>query len=301
MDIQEIDSIYKLDIFLKSGGDINTPTREGNLLLTLSQKNGNEKLINKIIRKGIDVNKLDSYNRNALSFELAESTVKLLIKKGINVNQKDNENLTPLFYHKSSSIMKLLIKHGCDPLHVDKKNKTFAHDNKFSNVLSKLKRDEEVQEKIEKDYVEKIKIAFEVIPLNFQDDYGLTVTDYVDWSFKDPSIINDLISVHIQYNVSLNLMKQLDSFILFSQVLNKSENVFLLGELLIQNAPDFLFSIIEKDFVEYKKRVKINHNDPENVKKFKQMFAKEIVKKEKEKIWSALNEPEQTKSIKRRM
>lgn len=280
MDIQNVDSVYKLNKYLKAGGDINSPTKEGNILLTLSKKeNIKEELLNKVIKKGIDVNFITSYERNALFYELPLSTIQLLIKNGINVSQKDKDNLTPLFFYKSSQIMNLLIKSGCDPLHTDEQGRTFAHDPKFSNFFSKFKRSSEVDEDIINDYSSRLELALKHIPPSKIDKYGSGITEYINFNFPSEDSVKNIVQNIFKYKHTLPFESEYRKFIKLFPVTRGS---FVLGDIMLENFQDTLYSLIKNN----SELINDIANLPsENfiLKNFKAKFIKEmIVKKEKE-------------------
>lgn len=287
MDIQNIDSVYKLNKYLKQGGDINAPTEEGNLLLTLSKKeNIKEELLNKVIKKGIDVNFITSYERNALFYELPFSTIQLLIKNGINVSQKDKDNLTPLFFYKTSEIMKLLIKSGCDPLHTDEKGRTFAHDTKFSTFLSKFKRSHEVDEEIVNDYSFRIELALKHIPPSKIDKYGGEITEYINFSLLSEDSVKNIVQNILKYKHNLPFEREYRKFIQLFPITNDS---FVLGDIMLEHFPDTLYSLTKNN----SELINDIANLPsENfiLKNFKDKFIKELIKKEKEILMNNLQE-----------
>lgn len=288
MDIQNVDSVYKLNKYLKAGGDINAPTKEGNILLTLSKKeNIKEELLNKVIKKGIDVNFITSYERNALFYELPFSTIQLLIKNGINVLQKDKDNLTPLFFYKSSQIMNLLIKSGCNPLHTDDQDRTFAHDTKFSNFLSKFKRSSEVENDITEDYSCRVELALKHIPPEKIDKYGRKITEYISFSLLSDDSIKNIVKNILKYKHTLPFENEYKKFIKLFPMTN---NAFLLGDIMLEHFPDVLYSLTKDNSGLIKE---IANLPSENVilKSFKDKFIKEIiVKKEKEILMNNLQE-----------
>lgn len=288
MNIQDVDSVYKLNKYLKAGGDINAPTKEGNLLLTLSKKeNIKEELLNKVIKKGIDVNFITSYERNALFYELPFSTIQLLIKNGIDISKKDKDNLTPLFFYKSSQIMDLLIKSGCDPLHTDDKGRTFAHDAKFSNFLSKLKRGDELEKENINDYSSRLELALKYIPPSKIDKYGKKITEYISFSLLSEDSVKNIVKNILKYKHTLPFEDEYKKFIKLFPMTN---DAFLLGDIMLEHFPDILYSLTKDNSGLIKE---IANLPSENVilKSFKDKFIKEIiVKKEKEILMNNLQE-----------
>lgn len=109
MNILEVSSVKKLELFLTNGGDINETISSGyyteeNLLIHILRTNPkvSVKLVKNLIENGININYENSDNENALFHVKDIKIAKLLVKNGINIkvfnkNKYDN----PLTYVES--------------------------------------------------------------------------------------------------------------------------------------------------------------------------------------------------------
>lgn len=93
MNIKEVISVKKLDVFLEEGGNINEiilgekyEPHENLMLYLLRINRASKMLVNKLIKNGININFENSENENALFYTKDIQIAKLLIENGIDVN-----------------------------------------------------------------------------------------------------------------------------------------------------------------------------------------------------------------------
>jgi ankyrin repeat protein len=83
----------------------------------VASENGNARMVNLLLEKGIDVNITDNYNNTALSTSVINrklDIVKLLLEKGADINKANNDDDTPLIHAISFGhveIVKMLLEH----------------------------------------------------------------------------------------------------------------------------------------------------------------------------------------------
>jgi hypothetical protein len=127
MNILEVSSVKKLELFLSNGGDINEKISSGyyteeNLLIHILRTNPkvSVRLVKKLIENGININYENSDNENALFHVKDIRIAKLLVKNGINIkvfnkNKYDN----PLTY-VTPEITEYYLKIGMNICHKNK-------------------------------------------------------------------------------------------------------------------------------------------------------------------------------------
>ena len=92
---------YKMvESAFKEGANVNYKNDNGAWFLMVASKNGNARMVNLLLEKGIDVNVTYHYN-TALSIAVRKSrydVVKLLLEKGADINKANSDGYTPLIY-----------------------------------------------------------------------------------------------------------------------------------------------------------------------------------------------------------
>ncbi|MFO7827231.1 MAG: ankyrin repeat domain-containing protein, partial [Bacteroidales bacterium] len=107
--------------------------QQGNSLLHMAAFFGRNEMVSMLLKKGIDINTLNNFQRNALIFANAgehKETIDLLIKNEISISAKDNEQRTPLHWcaiQGNEEIAEVLIKHGASVHETDSELKTPLH------------------------------------------------------------------------------------------------------------------------------------------------------------------------------
>jgi ankyrin repeat protein len=102
--------------------------RAKNSILKFSQ-NCSFKKMRDTVRKGADVNEINSLGKNALFQAVSANRINIvnyLIEKGINVNLKDKEGKTALMYCHNPKIAKILIDKGININEVDNSGRNYV-------------------------------------------------------------------------------------------------------------------------------------------------------------------------------
>ena len=119
------DGVYKnnykkIEEAFKEGADVNMKNDNGVWFLLVASANGNARMVNLLLEKGIDVNITDDYNFNnntALSIAVINAkydVVELLIEKGADINKENNKGYTPLIHairFEDYDMVQLLLEH----------------------------------------------------------------------------------------------------------------------------------------------------------------------------------------------
>ncbi|WP_143688761.1 ankyrin repeat domain-containing protein [Wolbachia endosymbiont of Laodelphax striatellus] len=99
-------------------------------LLQLAVLKNNKRIVETLIQKGADVNRMDIYNRDPLYYAILHRNtrmVEVLIKNGASVRKKYNDGSTPLHHAilgNKTKIVEHLINNGADVNAVDEKGRT---------------------------------------------------------------------------------------------------------------------------------------------------------------------------------
>ena len=112
----------KVEEAFKEGADVNIKNDNGSWFLLVASENGNARMVNLLLEKGIDVNITDDYdynnnNNTALSTAVINAkydVVELLIEKGADINKENNKGYTPLIHairFEDYDMVQLLLEH----------------------------------------------------------------------------------------------------------------------------------------------------------------------------------------------
>lgn len=118
--------------------DINYTTKSGSSYLhyAIASSNYSEDIVIDLLKRGIDINKLDSNNRSPLECCCEYNRIyiaKLLLEKGANVNSIDRWGNNPLWravFKRNVEMVRLLMSYGANPNNINKAGKSplnFAH------------------------------------------------------------------------------------------------------------------------------------------------------------------------------
>ena len=118
------DGVYENDYKMveeafKEGADVNMKNDNGVWFLLVASENGNARMVNLLLEKGIDVNITDEfdYNNTALSTAVINAkydVVELLLEKGADINKENNNGDTPLMHaiiFEDYDMVQLLLEH----------------------------------------------------------------------------------------------------------------------------------------------------------------------------------------------
>lgn len=118
------DGVYKnnykkVEEAFKEGADVNMKNDNGVRFLLVASANGNARIVNLLLEKGIDVNITDEddYNNTALSKAVINANydvVELLLEKGADINKENNNGDTPLIHAIKSEdydMVEFLLEH----------------------------------------------------------------------------------------------------------------------------------------------------------------------------------------------
>ena len=118
------DGVYKnnykkVEEAFKEGADVNMKNDNGVWFLLVASANGNARMVNLLLEKGIDVNITDDYDytNTALSTAVINAkydVVELLIEKGADINKENNNGDTPLIHairFEDYDMVQLLLEH----------------------------------------------------------------------------------------------------------------------------------------------------------------------------------------------
>lgn len=176
MNILEVSSVKKLELFLTNGGDINETISSGyyteeNLLIHILRTNPkvSVRLVKKLIENGININYENSDNENALFHVQDIKIAKLLVKNGINTkifNKTKYDN--PLTYVEPE-ITEYYLKTGMNICHKNKFEKEYFEliaDSGSPNIEKLQVGLNELQNHVLEDYPASIVKAFLKVALN---------------------------------------------------------------------------------------------------------------------------------------
>lgn len=129
-------NLKEADYFIKKGLSFKNVDTNGNNIIFYAARNGNQNIINELIKKKINPKALNKKGQN-LMFAAAEGArmktnslafFQYVEKLGISPNQKDNDGLTPLFTlaarHKEAEVIAYFIEKGNDVNQKDKQGNT---------------------------------------------------------------------------------------------------------------------------------------------------------------------------------
>ena len=118
------DGVYKnyykkVEQAFKEGADVSMKNDNGVWFLLVASANGNARMVNLLLEKGIDVNITDEndYNNTALSTAVRNANydvVELLLEKGADINKENNKGDTPLMHaiiFEDYDMVQLLLEH----------------------------------------------------------------------------------------------------------------------------------------------------------------------------------------------
>ncbi len=145
--IPHLKDLKEADYFIKKGLSLSSVDADGNNAIFYAARNGNENIINQLIKKKISPKAINKKGQN-LMFAAAEGArmktntldfFAFIEKLGINPNQKDNEGLTPLFTlasrHKEVPVLTYFIEKGNDVNQKDKQGNTPLMNASLRNTL----------------------------------------------------------------------------------------------------------------------------------------------------------------------
>ena len=95
-----------------------------------ASKRGDTGEVERLIREGEDVNRMDEHGRSPIhlaSWHGHTDTVELLLDRGANIEEKDNDGDTPIYRAAEgghTDTVKLLLDRGADPYITNKEEKT---------------------------------------------------------------------------------------------------------------------------------------------------------------------------------
>lgn len=146
--IPHLKDLKEADYFVKKGLSLSTVDADGNNAIFYAARNGNENIINQLIKKKINPKAINKKGEN-LMFVAAEGArmkantldfFAFIEKLGINPNQKNNEGLTPLFTlasrHKEVPVLTYFIEKGNDVNQKDKQGNTPLINASLRNTLN---------------------------------------------------------------------------------------------------------------------------------------------------------------------
>ncbi|HCJ8466402.1 TPA: hypothetical protein NV714_000075 [Escherichia coli] len=268
MNILEVSSVKKLELFLSNGGDINEKISSGyyteeNLLIHILRTNPkvSVRLVKKLIENGININYENSDNENALFHVKDIRIAKLLVKNGINIkvfnkNKYDN----PLTY-VTPEITEYYLKIGMNICHKNKFGQEYFEliaDSGSPNIEKLQVGLNELQNHVSENYPTSIVKAFLKISLN-----TLKRIDLIEEQ-KEIDIIN--IKKMLQKE-NFDFAKGVDYFIEFFDFGIKMEKMFSNEE------KSFMFVINEILSDVYLEIIKRNDDTANN---FKSSFMEKI-------------------------
>ncbi|KAJ5359714.1 uncharacterized protein N7496_012127 [Penicillium cataractarum] len=129
-----IQSIHGLETVLPRSEFGKQTTRDGNTIMHFAAHRGDQRLIEYINSKGLDVNVKNHDGVTPLAVAARrghESVVEFLISTGAEINVRDYRGLTPLHnaaHHGADRIVRILLDAGADPLLQARKRRTTALD-----------------------------------------------------------------------------------------------------------------------------------------------------------------------------
>lgn len=135
LNLFKIKSSAELKKLLKTGVDINT--------LNSSNKNALfgcrcPELMKEMINAGINVNHTDTFNKNALFYAHSPETINVLTENGIDINHTDTLSGNALFYTNDAESARLLVKNGININHTDLEGKNALFFAVSESVVSEL-------------------------------------------------------------------------------------------------------------------------------------------------------------------
>ena len=215
----------------------------------LFSNNVNISVIEKGIRKGIDINKLDDKGRSLL-FQLSAKhqldSIKILLKHGLDINLEDTYSKTVLDYALSNSdgmMIRFLLENGASTNHKNSSNRTILQDcaiegaYKNFQILMYYNPDYDLKDNYGKTVLfdavtgGSVKLLIDVI--NHVEDLDLVDEKKETVLFSAVMKENSkLAGALVKYGINLNLLNHHSQSALFNAVLLGYENIELIKTMI---------------------------------------------------------------------